>query len=94
MVSFRYIIVNTLHEGDNKDYYYYCDNINNNCTDAWIKSPTIHLRLNALELWNRKSSHPCADVTVTVVLILQLVVLFKCSCSLCSYNVFISSYVR
>jgi hypothetical protein len=26
------------------------NNNNNNSTDAWITSPTIHLRLNALEL--------------------------------------------
>ena len=25
MVCFRYIIVNTLHKGDKKHYYYYCD---------------------------------------------------------------------
>ena len=58
------------------------------------RMPTIYLRFNALELWNRKSSLPCADVTSVVVLILKLVVLFKCSCSLCSYNVFTFSYMR
>jgi hypothetical protein len=103
MVCFRYIIVNTLHKGDNKDDEDDDDdddddnnnnNNNNNCTDAWIKSPTIYLRLNAMELWNRKNSRPCANVTIIVVLILKLVVLFKCSCSLCSYNVFTSSYMR
>ena len=70
------------------------NNNNNNCTDVGIKSPTIHLRLNTLELWNRKSSRPCADVTIIVLLILELAVLFKCSCRLCSYDVFMSSCIR
>jgi hypothetical protein len=58
-----------------------------NNMDAWITLPKIHLRLSALELWNKKSSRPCADVTFIVVLILELAVLFKYSCTLCSYNV-------
>ena len=45
MVCFSYIIVNTPHKGDNKDYYYYCyyyyANNNNNNTKAFTEERTV-----------------------------------------------------
>ena len=54
MVCFRYIIVNTLHKGDNKDYDDDDDNNNNNNLENEIKIvKTISKDIN-INFWIRK----------------------------------------